>query len=122
MLQFINDLPQNIIGIHAVGEVTKEDVDTVLIPRLDDLVKRQGEINYLLVLETDAQNFTAGAWLDDIKVGLKHFTKWKRVAVVTDQKSVEWFTSNIFRFLIPGMAKGFPLDDLKSAVQWIAEE
>ncbi len=122
MLQFINDLPQNIIGIHAVGEVTKEDVDTVLIPRLDDLVKRQGEINYLLVLETDAQNFTAGAWLDDIKVGLKHFTKWKRVAVVTDQKSVEWFTSNMFRFLIPGMAKGFPLDDLKSAVQWIAEE
>jgi hypothetical protein len=122
MLQFINDLPTNIIGIHAVGEVTKEDVDTVLIPRLDDLVKRQGEINYLLVLETDAQNFTTGAWLDDIKVGLKHFTKWKRVAVVTDQKSVEWFTSNIFRFLIPGTAKGFPLDELKSAVKWIAEE
>jgi hypothetical protein len=122
MLQFINDLPNNIIGIHAVGEVTKEDVDTVLIPRLDDLVKRQGEINYLLVLETDAQNFTAGAWLDDIKVGLKHFTKWKRVAVVTDQKSVEWFTTHIFRFLIPGTAKGFPLDDLKDAVQWIAEE
>jgi hypothetical protein len=122
MLQFINDLPTNIIGIHAVGEVTKEDVDTVLIPRLDDLVKRQGEINYLLVLETDAQNFTAGAWLDDIKVGLKHFTKWKRVAVVTDQKSVEWFTSNIFRFLIPGAAKGFPLDELKSAVKWIAED
>jgi hypothetical protein len=122
MLQFINDLPENIVGIHAIGEVTKEDVDTVLIPRLEDLVKRQGEINYLLVLETDAQNFTAGAWLDDIKVGLKHFTKWKKVAVVTDQKTVEWFTSNIFRFLIPGKAQGFSLDKLDEAVKWISEE
>lgn len=122
MLQFINDLPENIVGIHAVGEVTKEDIDTVLIPRLDDLVKRQGEINYLLVLETDAQNFTAGAWFNDVKVGLKHFTKWKKVAVATDQKSVEWFTTNIFKYMIPGEAQGFSLDKLEDAVKWISED
>ena len=122
MLQFINDLPENIVGIHAVGDVTKEDIDTVLIPRLDDLVKRQGEINYLLVLETDAQNFTAGAWFDDVKVGLKHFTKWKKVAVATDQKSVEWFTTNIFKYMIPGEAQGFSLDNLEDAVKWISED
>ncbi len=122
MLQFINDIPDHVVGIHAIGEVTKDDIDQVLIPRLDDLVKRQGEINYLLVLETEVQNFTAGAWLDDVKAGLKHFTKWKRVAVVTDQKSVEWFTSHVFRFLIPGTAKGFSLDKLDEAVKWIAEE
>ncbi|MFD1255204.1 STAS/SEC14 domain-containing protein [Mucilaginibacter terrae] len=122
MLQFINDLPENIVGIHAVGEVTKEDIDTVLIPRLDDLVKRQGEINYLLVLETDAQNFTAGAWFNDVKVGLKHFTKWKKVAVATDQKSVEWFTNHIFKYLIPGKAQGFSLDKLEDAVKWISED
>jgi len=122
MLQFINDLPENIIGIHAVGEVTKEDIDTVLIPRLDDLVKRQGEINYLLVLETNAQNFTAGAWFNDVKVGLKHFTKWKKVAVATDQKSVEWFTTNIFKYMIPGEAQGFSLDNLEDAVKWISED
>ena len=122
MLQFINDLPENIIGIHAVGEVTKEDIDTVLIPRLDDLVKRQGEINYLLVLETNAQNFTAGAWFNDVKVGLKHFTKWKKVAVATDQKSVEWFTTNIFKYIIPGEAQGFSLDNLEDAVKWISED
>jgi len=122
MLQFINDLPDDIVGIHAVGEVTKEDIDTALIPRLDDLVKRQGEINYLLVLETNAQNFTAGAWFEDVKVGLKHFTKWKKVAVVTDQKSVEWFTNNVFKLLIPGKAQGFPLDKLEDAVRWISED
>ncbi|MBS7565273.1 STAS/SEC14 domain-containing protein [Mucilaginibacter sp. Bleaf8] len=120
MLQFINDLPENVVGIHAIGEVTKEDVDNVLTPRLDELAQRQGEINYLLVLETDVQNFTMGAWFNDLKAGLKHFTKWKKIAIVTDQHSVEWFTSNIFRFMIPGTSKGFSLDKLDEAVQWVA--
>jgi hypothetical protein len=121
MLQFINDLPDNIVGIHAVGEVTKEDFETVVVPKLDELVARQGEINYLLILETDVQKFTLGAWWNDLKVGLKHFTKWKRVAVVTDQQSVEWFTSNIFKYLIPGTSKGFSIDKLDEAVEWISE-
>ncbi|MVN92702.1 SpoIIAA family protein [Mucilaginibacter aquatilis] len=122
MLQFINDLPDNVVGIHAIGEVTKDDLEKVLIPKLDDLVKRQGEIHYILVLETDVKNFTAGAWWDDIKVGLKHFTKWKKIAIVTDQKAVEWFTSNVFRFMAPGQSKGFPLGQLDEAVKWVTEE
>jgi hypothetical protein len=121
MLQFINDLPGHVVGIHAVGEVTKEDFETVLIPRIDELVKRQGEINYLLVLETDVKNFTAGAWWDDIKVGIKNFTKWKKIAVVSDQKGVEWF-SNVFRYMIPGTSKGFSIDQLDEAVQWVSAE
>ena len=122
MLQFIKGLPPHVVGIHAIGEVTKEDVERVLMPKIEDLVKRQGEINYLLVLETNIQNFTAGAmWVNDVKVGLKNFTKWNKIAVVSDQKVVEWF-SDIFRFFIPGKSKGFPLSELDDAVKWIAEE
>lgn len=119
MLQFINDLPPHVIGIHAVGDVTKEDYDKVLLPRMDELVKRQGEINYLLVLETDVSNFTLGAWWEDLKLGLKNFTKWNRIAIVSDQKGVEWF-SDAFRFVIPGKSKGFPLSDLQDAVTWVS--
>jgi hypothetical protein len=121
MLQFINDLEPHVVGIHAIGEVTKEDIETVLIPRIDELVKRQGEINYLLVLETDVQNWTAGAWWDDIKMGLKNFTKWNKIAVVSDQKAVEWFT-DAFRFFVPGKSKGYPLAKLDEAVKWITEK
>jgi hypothetical protein len=119
MLQFINDLPENVVGIHAVGEVTKQELDTVLVPRIDDLVKKQGEINYLLVLDTDVQNFTAGAWWNDIKVGIKNFTKWNKIAIVSNQKGVEWF-SDLFRFFIPGKSKGFALNELDEAVKWIS--
>jgi hypothetical protein len=121
MLQFINDLEPHVVGIHAIGEVTKEDIETVLIPRIDDLVKRQGEINYLMVLETDVKNFTAGAWWGDLKLGLKNFTKWNKIAVVSDQKGVEWF-SDAFRFFIPGKSKGFSLNELDEAVKWITEK
>ncbi|MCJ8209836.1 STAS/SEC14 domain-containing protein [Mucilaginibacter sp. RS28] len=121
MLQFIKDLPEHVVGIHAIGEVTKEDVEQVLIPRVEELVQKQGEINYLLVLETDVQNWTSGAWYNDVKVGLKNFTQWNKIAVVSDQKIVEWF-SDVFRFLIPGKSKGFKLNELDEAVKWIAEQ
>lgn len=121
MLQFIRDLEPHVVGIHAVGEVTKEDVETVLMPHIDDLVKRQGEINYLLVLETDVKNFTAGAWWGDLKLGLKNFTKWNKIAIVSNQKGVEWF-SDVFRFFIPGKSRGFSLDELDEAVKWISKK
>ncbi|RYY34073.1 MAG: STAS/SEC14 domain-containing protein [Sphingobacteriaceae bacterium] len=119
MLRFIGDMPSHVLGIHAIGEVVKEDIEKVLIPRLDEFVQKQGELNYLLILETDVKNFTAGALLEDIKAGLKHYGKWKKIAVVTDQKSIAWFT-NIFRFFIPGKSKGFPLNKLDDAVIWIS--
>lgn len=119
MLQFINDLPPHVVGIHAVGDVTKEDIDTVLLPRLEELAAREGEINYILVLETSITNFTLAAWWEDFKIGIKNFTKWNRIAVVTDQKAVEWF-SDAFKFLIPGKSKGFPLSQLDKAVEWVS--
>jgi hypothetical protein len=121
MLQFINDLPDDVVGIHAIGEVTKEDFDNILLPRIDDLSKRQGEIKYLLVLETDVSSFTLAAWWKDLVMGLKYFTKWKRIAVVSDQKGVEWFT-DAFKHLIPGNSKGFALNELEEAVRWIKQD
>jgi len=119
MLQFINDLPSHVIGIHAIGEVTKEDYEKVLLPRIDEMVKNQDEINYLLVLETDVSNFSAAAWWEDVKLGIKNFTKWNRIAIVSDQKGVEWF-SDAFRFMIPGKSKGFPLSQLQDAITWVS--
>lgn len=116
----MNDLPPNVVGIHATGDVTQDDYEQVLLPRIDSLAKRQKEINYLLFLETDVTNFSLGAWWDDLKMGLKHFSQWNKIAVVTNEKGVEWF-SNVFTHFIPGNSRGFPLDQLEEAKKWIAE-
>ena len=121
MLQFIKDLPPYVVGIHATGEVTKDDYDNVLVPKIDELAKLKGKINYLLILDTDVTNFSLGAWWSDLKLALKHFTDWNRVAIVTDQKGVEWF-GNTFNFFIPGKSKGFELKELDEPIKWISEK
>lgn len=121
MLQFIKDLPDHVVGIRATGEVDKKDYQEVLIPRMEELAKRQGEINYLLVLETDVTNFSAAAWWQDFKLGLKHFAQWKKVAIVTDQKGVEWLTDTASHF-IPGHSRGFRLSELNDAIDWVSTD
>jgi hypothetical protein len=119
MLSKLENLPDHVVGIEATGEVTKQDFDKVLIPAIDELSNRTGTINYILVLNTAVKNFTAGAWWKDVVVGLKNFTNWNRIAIVTDEKGVEKF-SDIFGYFVPGDSKGFKLSELEEAKKWVA--
>ncbi|KKX49341.1 hypothetical protein [Sphingobacterium sp. IITKGP-BTPF85] len=62
MLTVIQNLPDHVFAVRASGEVTKDDLKDVLLPGLESLANQYKEIYYLLVLDTDVQNFTAGAW------------------------------------------------------------
>lgn len=119
MLTEISGLPSFVFGVTATGEITYDDMVEVLLPGLERLVQNNDEIYYLLILNTDVANFTAGSWLQDFKAGLKNFTKWKKIAVVTDQSGVEKVT-DIFSFAIPGNSKGFKMSELEEAKTWIS--
>lgn len=121
MLQFITGLPDDVIGIRATGDVDMDDYKRVLIPRLEEMTKRQGEVSYLLVLETDVQNFSTAAWWTDFKLSLKNFTKWKKVAIVTDQAGVEWFF-DVAKHFMPGESRGYKLEELDEALEWISKK
>ena len=57
---------------------------------------------------------------EDFKVGMEHFTRWERMAVVTD---VDWIkhTMQFFSFMMPGEMRIFPaLQKLRRARAWIA--
>jgi hypothetical protein len=119
MLQLINDLPPHIAGIHAYADVTEFEYKDALIPLIEDLVKRNKKVNFILVLETDIENFAAGAWCGNRKIGFKYFFKWNRIAIVTDQKTVPAY-SDLFKYIIPGKFKKFPLDELDKAIRWVS--
>ncbi len=121
MLQIMDEMPSHVVGIHAIGEVSKEDYESVLIPHIEDLARRRHELNYLLVLDTDVGNFSAAAWWEDFRLALKHFSQWNKVAIVTDQKGVEWF-ADVSRFFIPGKVKGFELEELEEAKKWVTQK
>jgi hypothetical protein len=119
MLSKIQNLPDHVFGVRASGEVTADDLKSTLLPGLEALTDKYKEIYYILVLETKVENFTAGAWYQDMVAGLKHLTAWKKMAIVTDQKSVENFT-DAFSYVTPGEAKGFSLDELEEAITWVS--
>lgn len=121
MLTKIENLPEYVLGVRAAGEVDKNDLESVLLPGLQALTDQYDEIYYLLVLETPVENFTAGAWWKDLVAGIKHLTKWKKMAIVTDQKAVEKFT-DLFSYVAPGEAKGFELAELDEAIRWVSQK
>src|SRR5688572_5221161 len=106
MIRQIREVPTNMVAFRATGEVTKDDFEKVVFPAVEAVVERTGELNYLLLLETDARNFTFGAWWNEVMLGLKELFKWRRAAIVTDSESIIRFT-HIFSVFAPGIYKGF---------------
>lgn len=118
MIRFLNELPPDVVGIELTGEITKEQYDQVY-PKIDELAKTRNEINYLLRVETPVKNITAGVWWDDFKLAMKHFKKWHRIAIVTDEKMVDNL-ADTFGFAYPGESKTFPLSAYTEAVNWVS--
>lgn len=121
MIEKITTTPENVAAFRATGEVTKEDYTNVVIPQVSQLVEKIGKINFLLLLDTDVSNFTAGAWMHDALLGLKHLTKWNRAAIVSDSEGVIKFT-DAFSLAAPGEFKGFKKHEYDIAVQWVSEQ
>lgn len=112
------DTVDNMVAFRALAEVTKDDFKTVVVPAIEELVKRTNQINFLLVLDTDLKDFTAGAWLQDAMIGLKHLGKWNRSAIVTDSDDIIAFT-NGFSVIMPGEFKGFKKETFNKALNWV---
>jgi len=119
MIEILKDMPSNVVGFRALGMVTKEDYQNIVTPELDRLVTRTNALNFLLVLDTEIENFTVGAWVQDALIGLKNLTKWNRSAIVTDSDSVINFTNGL-SYLVPGEFMGFKKENYEAALSWVA--
>ncbi|SIT23282.1 STAS/SEC14 domain-containing protein [Chryseobacterium gambrini] len=117
MITIIPEAPENVAAFNATGAVTKEDFENLVFPRVKAKIEQFGELNYLMYIDTDLDNFTAGAWLEDALLGLKNLTKWNRAAILTDNQHVQNFTE-IFSVLMPGEFKSFPKGNLYNALYW----
>jgi len=126
MLEPIGGLPDNAIGFTAIGNVTAEDYETVLIPAVEAKLKTHKKVRLLYHLGSEFKKFEAGAMWDDAKVGLAHITEWEKIAIVTD---VNWIqqAGKIFGFAIetmsvPGDVKVFHNREFDEAIQWICQD
>lgn len=113
------DAPENVAAFRAKGTVTAEDYKNVLAPEVSKLAERINEINFLFVIDTYIENFTAAAWMQDALLGLKNLGKWNRAAIVTDSSRAISFT-NGFSYLVPGEFRGYKKNDFHEALRWVS--
>ena len=64
--------------------------------------------------------YSAGAMLDDAKLGIQHARAWERFALVSD---ADWIrhVATLFGWIVPGDVRSFPYAELEEATATDAE-
>lgn len=119
MIEHLKSFPDNVLAFACHGHVTKQDYASVLVPAVEQALKKHEKVRLYYETAPDFAGIEPGAVWEDTKVGVSHLPRWDRFAVVTD---VEWIrhTMKFFGFLIPGEMKVFPNAEAALARKWIA--
>lgn len=117
MMNVIRDMPAHILAIHASGTITEDDYKNVLIPETEKQLGQDEKISMLFVLDGLAHFNFAAMW-EDTKYGVKHWTQFRKIALVTDEKWVSDMT-RLFIPFFPGEVKLYPMDELEDAKEWL---
>jgi len=114
MLELIEGLPGNVVGIVAKGRVTIQDCRDVLMPAIKRSRRRHDKIRLYYELSS---RFPGAAW-DDLDLGVAHASCCERVAIVTD---IGWvrLTVKAVRFLIPSDIRVFATIQAEEGRAWI---
>jgi hypothetical protein len=114
MLELIDGLPGNVVGIAVSGRLTLQDCQDVLVPAMQKSLKRHEKIRLYYELNS---RFPGAAW-DELDIGLEHASRCERVAIVTD---IGWvrLTVKALRFLIPSEIRVFPTIQADEGRAWI---
>ncbi len=117
MLNQIADLPDGVIGFEVSGKLRAEDYRDILLPAVEKAAEA-GEVRVVIVIPS-FDGFSSGALWADLKMGVKEWGAWKRIALVSD---IEWMAHGVhwFGWMTPGEVKHFPLAERQAAVAWVA--
>jgi SpoIIAA-like len=114
MLELIDGLPGNVVGIAVSGRLTRQDCEDLLVPAMQKSLRRHEKIRLYYELNS---RFPGAAW-HELDLGLDHATRCERVAIVTD---IGWvrLTVKALRFLIPSKIRVFPTIQAEEGRAWI---
>lgn len=119
MIEALDGFPDNVVAVSCTGKVTRQDYETVLIPRVNATLARHKAVRLFYEVGPGFGSIDPGAAWTDFKVGVEHLLRWERIAIVTD---VDWIRHTIkaFGFLMPAQVRCFANAERVQARAWIA--
>lgn len=120
MIELLKGFPGNVVAIACHGDVSKKDYDDVLIPAVEKALQSHDKVRLLYEVSRDFAGYDLGAAWEDFKTGMEHFSRWERIAVITD---VDWIAASmkVFSVFLPGMMRVYPLAEADKARLWITQ-
>ncbi len=114
MLEIVPGFPEDVVGIRAVGRISRKDYDEVLVPACKAVFEKHGKARFYYELGTAFTGMDAGAMWEDFTFGMGHLMQWAQVVLVTD---TAWIAHavNAFGFLMPCPVKVFPVSETAAA-------
>jgi hypothetical protein len=119
MLRVLEGLPSDVLGIEAIGNVTDDDYERVLIPAVQARRDAHEQLRFLYVLGEEFDGWSMGALWQDTKLGIKSARDWEKIAIVSDSDAVH-HAVKAFGWMIPGEVRVFDDDELDDAKEWVA--
>jgi hypothetical protein len=117
MIRVLEGLPDNVLGVEAIGKVTDDDYENVLTPAVKEKLAAHERIRYIYVLGDEFEGWTLGGMWEDAKLGAADLRAWEKIAVVTDK---DWVGHAVkaFGWMIPGEVRVFAVRELGDATSW----
>ena len=118
MLEKVRDVPEGIVGMKAIGKLTREDYERVFEPIVDKARNEGRRLRLLYEVGPEFDGFTPGAAWEDAKLGFRALRSFAGCAVVTDR---EWIkdSARIAGFFMPCPMRAFPNKDRGKAIAWL---
>jgi len=118
MIELITEgMKGNVVALTTHGKVSHEDREQVLIPAIEEKIKKFAKIRLFYHTGNDFTGYGAKAIWDDAKIAVQHSTAFERVAVVTDifwVKETVGFFGHLMRCAVRKKGTGIFLSTRKS--------
>ncbi|WP_375690555.1 STAS/SEC14 domain-containing protein [Pseudooceanicola sp. LIPI14-2-Ac024] len=110
-----------IVVAKAIGEISKGDYETRLVPVLDEAIKAHGKVKILYWFGPEFEGFSGSAMWADMRLGMQHMKDIAKIAVVTDSN---WLSGSIHAvsWMLPMPVEVFDNDKIGAANDWLVKD
>ena len=119
MIEQLTEFPDDVLGFVWKGQVTRKEYDTVVLPAVAAALKKHQKVRIYYEVANDFTGAARGAVWDDFAAGIDNFSRWGRIAVVTDAEGVA-HAARLYSFILPCTVRSYPISETAAARAWIA--